>query len=91
MKRRCVACIAAADDSCSPGTVVARLRDGKFAEIKKVRDIAPTFLADFWRRIPEQGPRGFANPDEEFQATDVIDGRDLPRRRLIFAGRSPSI
>jgi len=87
----CVARAAPADGSCSPVTVVARLREGRFTEIKKVSDIAQDLLAEFWRTTPAHGLKAFADPDAEFQATDVIDQRNLPWRRLIFAGRSPSI
>ena len=41
--------------------------------------------------MPGPGPQSFADPGQDFQATDVIDERNLPWRRLLFGGRSPSI
>jgi len=33
--------------------------------------------------------KGFANPNEDFNPTDVIWDHNLPQRRLVFAGNSP--
>jgi hypothetical protein len=58
-----------------------------------MRRVPEPVVAEFWRAIPSDspGPRSFADPNEEFQETDVISTPPLPWRRLIFAGVSSRI
>lgn len=78
-------------DACSPAVLALDLREVPFVEIRAVKELPEQLMKDFWRSTPALPPLAFANPNEEFQATDVLGGRRLPWRRLILGGRSPRI
>jgi hypothetical protein len=58
--------------------------DANYTILRKVADLPPGIRKLY---TVNGGSRvAIADPGEKFEATDVITDRDLPRRRLIFAG-----
>ncbi len=55
--------------------------------VHKVEEIPKNIQKLFFRKITNQK---LANPDEEFNSTDLIIDPNVPRRRLVFAGNSAS-
>ena len=63
----------------------SHLLDGTFAEIHTTKSIPADVKANFSE--PSEKHFEMADPGEKFQVGDVIV-EELPRRRLVFAGRS---
>jgi hypothetical protein len=59
--------------------------DSPFAEVTKTEAI-PANVKQAFAKITGEPSFALADPGQKYQVTDVVIGRGLPRRRLIFAG-----
>jgi hypothetical protein len=55
----------------------------EFRLVNGVADLSPDVRRAFQSYV---GDAPVAKPGEPYEATDVLDGRDLPRRRVVLAG-----
>jgi hypothetical protein len=77
---------------CTPGNIRTALVQDPPATLSRVADVPQPVLDALWRLGAEDPARAMADPNQPFQATDVIrDGPSLPWRRLIAAGASSSV
>lgn len=79
--------------ACSSHSVYEALARDSFSPIRRVADIPPAVITEFWRAYGA-GDRDhrIADPGEPFQSTDVVDvDMPLPWRRLLFGGASARI
>jgi hypothetical protein len=59
--------------------------DGQFNEVTKT-EAMPVNVRRAFAKITGEPSFALSNPGQKYQATDVVVDRDLPRRRLVFAG-----
>jgi hypothetical protein len=67
----------------------ARVRDERFQLVTSIRGL-PLGVRDELQSLFGTPTLDIAEPDDEFQATDVVINPKLPRRRLVAAGCSMS-
>jgi hypothetical protein len=61
------------------------LLDGQLKVVSRTEDI-PANVKQAFSKIAREPSFAMVNPGRKFQATDVVLGRKLPLRRLVFAG-----
>jgi hypothetical protein len=67
----------------------AHILDGQFSIEKNVNQLPDALKSEF-ARLAGESEFKMANPGQEYQSTDVVVRPGLPRRRLLFAGKSDS-
>jgi hypothetical protein len=63
----------------------AHILDSSHTEVTNT-DVMPASVRQAFAEITGEPSFALANPGQKYQATDFVDVRELPRRRLVFAG-----
>jgi hypothetical protein len=63
----------------------AHILDSSYTQVRNT-DAMPANVKQAFAKITGEPSFALANPGQKYQAADVVVDRELPRRRLVFAG-----